>query len=568
MYSAILLMNISNPSSCFFHNSLIRLFFCFSYLTFSQNVKEIKIIDSLSLLDYNILNTNIKSNDSLLVANSLRAYLHKAERHSDTLKTYRAFLLLYKQQNHIKYLDNIIGLLHKSSPKFNKQLSIAYFGKGRYFYRRHQFNESLKNYLKANELLPGFDIDMNIGLIRNRIGEYDEALRSFQRIKNTSREKLSDSDWLWLLFALADTHRNLKDWDSTNFYVNLGHKEVTRTNLFERKPYFTLMQGANYYGAQKYHKSIDSMLSVSNDFIDNKDQANLMFNYYFIGISGYELGRKKLSLNYFKKLDSLYIITNHLEPEFRKAYEILISESSKNEDLNNQLKYVSRLLGIDSILTKDYRLLAKSIYQKYDSPKLLAEKQKLIKQISRQNSKTYSWLIVSLLSVFILGLIVVYFIKQNSKNKKKFERLLQNIEKRETEGKAKKTLTKKDEKLNINPEVVNMVLKKIDKFEKEKKFIKSDITLNNLARQFDTNSKYLSLIIKHFKHKSFSNYINSLRIEYAMVELKNNNEYKKYTLKAIANQFGFNSTESFSSAFFKRTGLKPSYFLKELWQKT
>ena len=559
-------MNISNPSSCFFRNNLILLFFCFSYLSFSQNVKEIQVIDSLSLLDYNILTTNIKSNDSLLAGNSLRAYLHKAKRHSDTLQIYRAFLLLYKRQKHIKYLDSIIGLLHGSNPKFNKKLSIAYFGKGGYFYRKRQFNESLKNYLKANELLPGFDIDMNIGLIRNRIGEYDEALRSFQRIKKADRKKLSDSDWLWLLFALADTHRNLKNWDSTNFYVNFGHKEVVRTNLFERKPYFTLMQGANYYEGKKYQQSIDSMLSVSDKFIDNKDQANLMFNYYFIGISGYELGRKKLSLSYFKKLDSMYFITSHLEPEFRKAYEVLINESSNNQDFNGQLKYVSRLLSIDSVLMKDYRLLAKNIYQKYDSPKLLAEKRKLIKQINRQNSKTYSWLIVSLLSVFILGLIVVYFIKQNSKNKKKFERLLQNIEKRKTEEKTKNNSIKKDEKLNINPEVVTMVLKKLDKFEKEKKFIKPDITLNNLARQFDTNSRYLSLIIKHFKHKNFSDYINSLRIEYAIVELKNNSEYKKYTLKAIANQFGFNSTESFSSAFFKRTGLKPSYFLKELWQ--
>ncbi len=33
---------------------------------------------------------------------------------------------------------------------------------------------------------------------------------------------------------------------------------------------------------------------------------------------------------------------------------------------------------------------------------------------------------------------------------------------------------------------------------------------------------------------------------------------------AIAEEAGFNTAESFSKAFFKKTGIKPSYFIKEL----
>ena len=39
---------------------------------------------------------------------------------------------------------------------------------------------------------------------------------------------------------------------------------------------------------------------------------------------------------------------------------------------------------------------------------------------------------------------------------------------------------------------------------------------------------------------------------------------RKYTIKAIAGEFGFNTSESFSKAFYKKHGIYPSYFLSRL----
>jgi AraC-like DNA-binding protein len=39
---------------------------------------------------------------------------------------------------------------------------------------------------------------------------------------------------------------------------------------------------------------------------------------------------------------------------------------------------------------------------------------------------------------------------------------------------------------------------------------------------------------------------------------------QKFTIKAIANEFGYNSAETFSNAFYKQVKIKPSYFIKEL----
>ncbi|CAM1363503.1 helix-turn-helix domain-containing protein [Tenacibaculum xiamenense] len=88
-----------------------------------------------------------------------------------------------------------------------------------------------------------------------------------------------------------------------------------------------------------------------------------------------------------------------------------------------------------------------------------------------------------------------------------------------------------------------------------------------MASKFDTNASYLSKVVNHYKQTSFSNYINQLRIEYCIEQLKNNKLWRKYTIKAIANEVGFNKAESFSKAFYKYTELRPSYFIKELKKK-
>ena len=48
------------------------------------------------------------------------------------------------------------------------------------------------------------------------------------------------------------------------------------------------------------------------------------------------------------------------------------------------------------------------------------------------------------------------------------------------------------------------------------------------------------------------------------MKLKQDKILRKYTLLALTKEFGFNSTESFTTAFYKKTALKPTYFIKEL----
>ena len=116
----------------------------------------------------------------------------------------------------------------------------------------------------------------------------------------------------------------------------------------------------------------------------------------------------------------------------------------------------------------------------------------------------------------------------------------------------------------MSSNIIEDILTSLERFEKNKHFLSQKISLNDLAGQFKTNPKYLSQVINLQKEKNFSQYINDLRVDYALKELKENKRFRKFTIKAIAADCGFKSSESFSKGFSKRHVIYPSYYIKRL----
>lgn len=73
--------------------------------------------------------------------------------------------------------------------------------------------------------------------------------------------------------------------------------------------------------------------------------------------------------------------------------------------------------------------------------------------------------------------------------------------------------------------------------------------------------------MNEIKENNFSQYLNKLRINYIVEELSNNSKLRKHTISAIADDIGYNNSESFSNAFRKVTGTLPSYYIKLLQEK-
>ncbi|GGX11235.1 helix-turn-helix domain-containing protein [Aquimarina muelleri] len=112
--------------------------------------------------------------------------------------------------------------------------------------------------------------------------------------------------------------------------------------------------------------------------------------------------------------------------------------------------------------------------------------------------------------------------------------------------------------------IANNILCNLNDFENSKRFTNKSVNLNYLANELKTNSKYLSKTINIYKKKTFTQYINDLRIEYLIEKLNTDKTFKNYTIQAIATEIGFNTSNAFSRAFFKKTGMYPSEYIKEL----
>lgn len=94
----------------------------------------------------------------------------------------------------------------------------------------------------------------------------------------------------------------------------------------------------------------------------------------------------------------------------------------------------------------------------------------------------------------------------------------------------------------------------------KKPFIQAEYSLSDLSGELNIPANVLSMIINSRMNKSFPDYINSLRIEEAIL-LLNDKQKSKLTIEAIAYDCGFNNRTSFYDAFKKHTGKLPSVYL-------
>lgn len=121
---------------------------------------------------------------------------------------------------------------------------------------------------------------------------------------------------------------------------------------------------------------------------------------------------------------------------------------------------------------------------------------------------------------------------------------------------------------DINSETIALILKQLEKFENEKKFLEKDWNLVSLSAAFNSNTKYLAAILNYYRDMRIHEYINGLRIEYIINLLRTEPIYRKYTYAALAQEAGFSSTQRFANAFLARAGMPVNYFIEQIKKAT
>ncbi len=99
----------------------------------------------------------------------------------------------------------------------------------------------------------------------------------------------------------------------------------------------------------------------------------------------------------------------------------------------------------------------------------------------------------------------------------------------------------------------------LQRIENEEFYTDPYLNVENLAEKLGISTAHLRFIIKAKHNRTFSEYINYLRVERAK-KLLTNPEYQHYTLDAVGEDAGFNSRSTFYRCFKKITGFTPKAF--------
>ncbi len=441
---------------------------------------------------------------------------------------------LYYFYKSIKYADQLNSVIEVASAKVNI---------GGIFLDTKEYEKALDSYLEAgiifkqegekeNEAI----VYNNIGLIYQQTNEPDSALKYFQMSIDRKKE-------LGNLLGEAYTKLNIAKIYYL-FYDNYRKAETTFNQaldvLTESLDTLSIAILYNNYGDLYKHKK-------------EYEEAEIYYN-------------KSLDISIPKKSFKLQAYS------YLMLYEIANNNNNFKRAIDFHKLYVA---SKDSLNLKVNKRILSELKIKYETEKKEEEIQHLNneqilkdKQIELQK-KIISILILSSIIIFCF-LIVVFFQKRKQKqtNKNLVQRNLEimNSEKELHEIKRKLKTNNKDKKSNsiLQDNQEKEILIKIEQaFNIEQVYLDRDININVFSKSINTNKTYVSHAINKNYKMNFSSFINQYRIKEARILFAEDN-LKKLTIEAIANQVGFNSVTAFNKAFKKYTGLTPSAFAKNL----
>ncbi len=549
-----------------------------------QDNERILSEDSLQTFSYDDLSKKFDKKldkDNTLARVYAVAYLNKGKADKNLKETAVGYSLVSYTYNDLMfrsiYLDSAISISKKI--KHKQYPALFYINKGGAYEEKGKFKQALDNYLIAikwtkkvkNQHLE-FVTKHNIGFLKRSLGKYDEAKALFRSclLYDSAKEIMSAKDSLSYLITLSElvhTFRLNKQIDSAIISNNEGLVSAKNKDIFYL---FKLNESILDYYKGNYKKVIKgsdillekSLILNEKYFIKTIDLANL---YLYRGKSFESLNNQEASIECYKKIDSLLQLSNYMIPETRIIYKSLIDYYNLKGENTQQLFYINKLLKSDSILDNNYKYLNEKLIIDYDTPELLSKKEKLIESLKTNRTNLFTGIVVLISILIICSGFLILFYKRQKIYQERFEQLTTDNEVvLQSANMGKESVVERSDTIEVPKKVIQTILEKLEDFEKKQGFLKSNMSVSTLANITNTNSKYLSKVINKYKGKSFSYYINDLRIEFVVEKLKNDSKYRAYTIKALASESGFNTTEAFSKSFYKKTGIHPSFFIKQL----
>lgn len=487
---------------------------------------------------------------------------------NDTLKGLKMVSEAKEASKHIGYKEGIVtsGIT----------LSFFYVGKGDYgkvikiSYEIEALALDLENYTLLSDLYRTRAFSQGqLGLNERSYKEFQASLKYAKKIpeKNTLHHRLA---YVYENMTLYFQHTK-KSQDSILYYLEKSLEEAKK--IEDHNP--------------------DVPLDVKYDLIANTNGS--LGRLYMFNPKG---PRMDLAEKYFLDAQKIHKNEKYKIPVQSKMLLLIYLANfyNNNGNYDKTIEYAADVLALEKKVNSPYdRLDAYQIlsaayvekanktlslkylvlYEKLSDSISEAQKMSIeapINKIVSQEKEKHTTTILIIAGCFIIIIAFAFRLFWKRKNRilqKNYEVLVQKLKTEKKTGLLNEETNDNrkplvDKSYNIIEETVDTLLLKLEKFERSKNNIKKDVSLTWLANHLNTNTRYLSEVIKKHKGKSFSNYINSLRINYIVELLYEEPKYREYKISYLAELCGFSSREVFTTTFKKETGISPSYFLDNL----
>lgn len=536
--------------------------------------------DQLSEMSFDELYKQAKmykqQNDSLKARVYFGAFKQKAIREKNDQRLvngYRSMAIWEENLTQkLAYADSAIYIAKKTNN--DEFIGNALYTKGVVYYKHNNWEETLHYYLLADDYISKttndylkYKIKYSIATTQYTLGYYDEALLMAEQCIGYFQKHQDRNHRLGYLNSLhfkALCLNRLENYQASSKVNQFGLQKAKEFDLDDVNYSFTCLEGMNQYGLANYQQALE-LLEFTLPFFEssNNTKQQSVINFY-IGKSYLALNQNNHAISRFKKVDSIFVQTGYLRDDMTESYLFLIANAQQQGDIQKELNYTNRLLEADQLLHNQYKNIAVAIHKEYDTKKLLESKANL-EQLLVQNKAKNTWLSIALMAALIgMSLLTIRYVYYRKKFKKLYKQFINQLPKTVPNSAELHILEATPEVVQqeIKEDVVEKILKGLQRFEAAKGFAKHNLTLSKLADTLKTNPKYLSRIIAEHKNKEYSQYINDLRIDYLM-KLLETKKYREYTIEALAKEIGYNSSKGFNAVFYKTTGMKFSNFLKE-----
>ncbi|WP_158961037.1 helix-turn-helix domain-containing protein [Myroides fluvii] len=411
-----------------------------------------------------------------------------------------------------------------------------------------------------------------VGAEYSRLGLFNEAKLYFDKIETVIPLVPGEHDrnfsYFYYYHLLSAYYYDQKNYNEALLSIQRAESYIAKvgTALIHYNHYMCSLEqdrGINYLELKQYDKA-EKAYDKGYEYIRKEEDIEdyLALGYIYAGLAKlYVLQQRPVTANqvldYYHKGLHIAIVNDNRDLK-ETCYDYLREYYESIEDWENYSKYNKLYLN---------ERHEKEAFRTKTVNELLEQQQQFKDEITTKNKK-YLVVIVSFLVVLLLA-PGIYFVIRRKRNKEN------EAGEESSTAFLQKIVQAKESELaaffqglswyNIPcDEKEKAIIEALLRFEQEKRFTNSALTLEMLAEYCQATTTALAYVFQKHKQVEFKTYLTQLRLLESVKLMRFEKEYRDYKISHLAEVVGFGSHSSFSVEFKKSIGVNPSFFIQYL----